>query len=252
MLLKWANSLRMDEAIVKSVRADSNTCVDLARCLDLPLRPFGDASLMTSELPKLLIGLFVLAVAGCASVPEESVELSRLIGSDLVALKSSHQALVSAYHDGLRAQANAFIDSEWKPKYLRKFIRQGKLVEAAQEGDPNVVLERVGYWAELAVRRIESRRRELLDPIDDSEAKLLQAVDQAFSRMIAANAVVTAHLESVRDVATMQDRLLEAFGVADTRDEINNALIEISDKAAAGIAQLREVQAAVPTSESTP
>ena len=85
------------------------------------------------------------------------------------------------------------IENVWIPAYLDSFVHQGKLIEAAKAGQT----ERVEFWARLAIKEIDKKRREFLDPLQRREDALIAEVDAAFDRVLNANAAVTANLNSV-------------------------------------------------------
>ena len=84
------------------------------------------------------------------------------------------------------------IDETWVPAYLDSFVEGGGLRETA----------------------------------------LLARIDDAFTRTINANANVTAYLKSLLKEEEMQDRVLQATGLKELRDEIAEGLAEASRFAA--------------------
>jgi hypothetical protein len=184
--------------------------------------------------------LLALALSACATVPKEVVELSYVIGEDLTAVHASYRTLISAYFDALRDRTVTFLDTRWRPAYLRDFIEEGELVSMATAEDPQEVLMGVSVWAEVAIEEIESKRRELLDPIDAAEADLMKSVDEAFAQIIRGNATISAHLNSLRKVQEVQDEALEAVRLKDLRDRVNDGLVNASDMADRAIRELEE------------
>lgn len=182
-----------------------------------------------------------LLIASCAKVPPETVRLSSTLGEDIVATQTSYQLLISTHFDNLRGQVHAFVDTRWRPVFLRTFIQSGNLVARATDSDPDKVLNGVGNWAQVAIELIDAKRKELLDPIDADEKALRVAVDDAFNRMVRANAVVTANLNSMRKVTEFQDQILQAAGVRELRDGINQGLIEASAKTQKAIDSVAKV-----------
>lgn len=177
----------------------------------------------------LVLTIFLLlGVVGCASVPKESVELSYTIGQDLEALHQSHKLLVQRYFTALRREVNKAIDTAFMPAYINSFVRKGKLIEHATNNRADLV----EAWARIAVETLDKERRQRLAPLNQAEQELLATVDQAFDRAVRANATVTAHLNSIREVDEVQNEVLEALNLKDLRDKINNELIKVSDKAA--------------------
>jgi hypothetical protein len=195
-----------------------------------------------SILSQFLALLIVLNFLGCASVPKEVVELSYTVGRDLNALHLSYGQLIQTHFDGLRKQATDFLDDEWTPTYIEKFIKKGKLVEYATNSDPKMVLLGVRLWAEVAVAQIEKKKKELIDPINRNEKELLNSIDEAFAQIKTANAAITAHLNSIRKVKEVQDEALQALKVKDLRDKINKGLLFASDKANEAIEKVKKAE----------
>lgn len=183
-----------------------------------------------------------LLIFGCASIPKEVVELSYTVGKDLTALHSSYRTLIQSHFQGLRSQTIIFLETRWIPTYLRDFIKEGELIESAKGEDPKVVLEDVQIWTEVALEEIEDKKREMLEPINNDEKELLNIVDDAFTRIINANAVITAHLNSLRKVQEVQDEALASLELKDLRDRINDRLISASDKAQNAIEKMKKVE----------
>ena len=193
------------------------------------------------------IALVVLSLGtgGCATVPREAVVLSETVGEDVRAVHTSYAALVRTHFASLRRQVNTFIDTRWTPTYLREFIQEGDLVALAKDPDPVAVLDGVGTWAGVAVEEIESKRRELLDPIDQDERELLVSVDDAFARITQANAALTAHLRSIRKVKDIEDQALEAAHLKELRDQVTARLSDASERADRAIKDLERASGEV-------
>ena len=193
-------------------------------------------------MPRFIKPLFIvlaISLVGCASIPKEVVELSYTVGQDLEAVHSSYRNLIEEHFESLREQAIYFLENTWIPHYIKDFIEEGELVKRAQGSDPKIVLEDVQLWVEVAIEEIEAKKRELIDPIDRDEKELLKLVDEAFSRLIRANATITAHLNSIRKVKEVQDEALKALELKELRDKINNELISASKRAEEALEKLK-------------
>ena len=195
--------------------------------------------LLISALTSIYV---LLTVVGCASVPREVVELSYTVGRDLSAVHQTYRTLIERYFDLQRSQINTFIDMRWRPVYLQNFIKEGDLVGLATERDPNLVLEGVGVWVEVAIEEIEAKRSELIVPLDRLEQVLLRSVDEAFGQLVRANSLVTAHLNSLRKVQEVQDEVLGILNVKDIRDAINDGLIKASEITESAIRRTEEAE----------
>jgi len=208
----------------------------------------------------------ICATGACSTVPEEAIQLSQAVGADVEAMQQSYEVLIRDYFNSLRAQRLQYLNEVWKPKYIAGWVADGRLKEVAAgkavwsntaldaNGDPGafvtpptdrgqaeaMLLTTVIGWSEAALADIEDKRVELISGLDASEAALLKDVRSAFRNMSRANAAVTAHLSSLRDVQNAQDEALEAFDIKDLRDSINNKLVVVSNQAADGLEQVKK------------
>ena len=178
---------------------------------------------------KLIVGAllltFFLGLSGCATVPKEAVSLSYAIGEDLAELHTGYRNTVQFSFEMIRKRGLYAIDNTWTPVFLKEFIDSGGLIDAAK----NDQFDRVEFWARLAIEQIEEQRRSFLDPLQIKEDALLSQIDEAFGRVIRANATVTALVSSVKNVQDLQDKVLDEFGVKALRDTINNGIIDASN-----------------------
>lgn len=173
----------------------------------------------------IIVVLLLFSCLGCASVPKESVELSYIIGHDLEELHKSYKLLIRRYFDSLRREVNQSIDEVFIPAYINEYVKTGKLVQHSQ----NKRADLVEAWARIAVETIGNERRIRLDPINKAEKVLLESVDDAFDRTIRANATITAHLNSIREVKEVQNEFLELLTLKNLRDKINDTLDKASE-----------------------
>lgn len=190
----------------------------------------------------VLLAVLTVSLLGCATVPKEVVELSYTVGQDLEALHLSYRTLMEVHFDGLRAQPVDFLEKRWIPAFLQDFMQSGQLIQIARGSDSMQVQEDVQAWVEVAIETIEEKKRELLDPIDKDEKELLESVDEAFARVIRANATITAHLNSIRKVQEIRDDALRALNLNELRDRIDEGLASASQKAEAALEKFKELE----------
>ena len=178
---------------------------------------------------KLILGAlfstFFLGLSGCATVPKEAVYLSYTLGEDLQQLHTGYRNTAKASFEQIRKRGLYAIKETWTPAFLKEFVVTGKLIEAAESKQ----FERVEFWARLAIVEIDSVRTSFLDSLQIKEDALLSQIDEAFGRVIRANASVTALVNSVKKVQDLQDKVLEEFGVKDIRDTINTGIVDASN-----------------------
>lgn len=198
-----------------------------------------------------------LLLPGCANVPKEVVELSYTLGQDLAAVHESYSTLIDNHFEALRQQRLDYLNNEWKPVFLRKWVKQGRLLEVAQghvvwsREDRAFVaptpgqaeaqqLDTLQVWAANAIDQLDKKQKALLEPLEQDERALQASVDDAFTRLDRANATITAHLNSLRKVREVQDEALQAMNLKDLRDRINQMLVKTSDQAEHGLDAIRK------------
>lgn len=199
-----------------------------------------------NTIMKLIVFLlFLLGAVGCATVPKETVELSYALGQDIDAIHASYRNLIHKHFDNLRSETDVFITNQWKPNYLSRFIKKGNLVLLASNQDSVQAFEGVNAWVDIAIEAIETKRKELITPINKDEEAILSAVDDAFARIRRANETITAHLNSIRKVQEVQDNALKALNVKELRDQINDQLIKTSNNARSAIEKVAKADMVV-------
>ena len=178
--------------------------------------------------------LISLLLFGCANVPEEAVTLSMTIGQDIEEVHRAHRTLAISYFDRSRTDVERFIDEVYIPALLQKALKESTY--EYEEGEPEqeflYILRAeiikfdakeesadpffyVGVFVREALEKSEARRLDLLETIEAQEYEVLKAIDDASKKIINANAVVTAHLASLRRVQQAQTELLDAAGLED-------------------------------------
>ena len=124
-------------------------------------------------------------------------------------------------------------------------VEANALIAKPADADPNETFLTLRDWIDFALYAYETKKDSLLLPLDKNEEALQQEINNAFNQVIRANATITAHLNSIRKVKDAQDETLEVMNLFDIRDNINNLLIDASDKAAAGLKVVRKADETV-------
>ncbi len=175
---------------------------------------------------------FLALLGACASVPQESVELSATVGRDLVEAHRANRELAVRYFARMRRDVEAFVTDVYRPYVIRHTMDALNVVADIQAAtkpgsdlDPVDVME--AYVTE-ALFQVGEFRRGLLEPIVAQEAQVLEAIDQTYQRLTYANSVVTAHLASVRKVHDVESELLRSVGAGDMRDVLANRVAAFS------------------------
>ena len=75
--------------------------------------------------------LLIIILAGCATIPQETIELSNIMGENIVALKTSYILLVNTHFDLLEKIRIDYLEKEWIPAFIESWINDGRLIDMA-------------------------------------------------------------------------------------------------------------------------
>lgn len=185
---------------------------------------------MKKHLKFLVIVVFL---NGCAEIPKETVELSDTVGRDLSTLQEANLALVDTLFDRMERDVNQFIDTQYRPAYVKKLVEEFGLIDEinlALAEQPDAVLILLEDFVSAAVEDVDNKRSELLMKIRLQHNEVRGEVDRSFNQVRTAQSVIGAHLASVMKVHDMQDDLLKEAGLDDARHKIASETAEISRK----------------------
>lgn len=205
----------------------------------------------------LIAILFALSFNSCVSIPKETVELSRVVGKDLVILHNSHRNMTQLYYSKLKNDINQFIDEVYTPFIIHYVLK--KELEKYQNGDSSLYMSihRAGEiggkaetdealqvmieFQEAALNQIRSKRNELLQPIVIQETEIIREINQAYENAFYANSTITAYLESVQKVKASQKEALSIVGLKNMDAAISNKLVKASEVVNEAILKGKEI-----------
>lgn len=192
----------------------------------------------------LSIILFLLLMTSCASIPKETVTLSKTIGADLQILHDSHRNMVQLYYSRMKNNISTFIDDVYSPFVIHHVLESeldkykkgessiyGIIENAGKKGGKSETEEALNIMLEFheaANQQITAKRIELLSPLLNQEREILIAIDQSYQNTIYANATLTAYLISVRKVKESQSGALSIIGLNGLDNTTTNKLVELS------------------------
>ena len=243
------------------------------------------AKILSVGVASLFTMISCLSFSGCARVPPQAVILSRTVGERLPDLQASHEAFVSAYFEVSRKRVDDFLDQRWIPTFLGNFVRDANLVQKLENVEPltsdqNTQLQAklqesgisaadqikvlravnsafgdpdrgklVLLFSERALKEIETKRKSLLNPIDEQERQTLEELRKVYAQVEQAQGTVTAHLSSIQKVSEEQDQVLARLGLLKERDAIvekalqtNQTIMEIIDSGKDAAKTVEELQ----------
>ncbi len=204
---------------------------------------------------------------GCASVPQEAVVLSNLVGTQIAEHRASHEEFVRRYYASSRDVVEMFLRDRWVPEYLERFVAQSEVMDLLATPDEvfgeeeldrlreeimaisgigevrtPLVIEAVSRvvggsergqimldFAEVALAEIEAQRSELIEPLNQQEQEVLDHLAESYDQLQQAQAQLTAYLASVRDVTRSQDEVLQSMGIRNLRDDTMERAVWLSE-----------------------
>jgi len=184
-----------------------------------------------------LLSAFI-AVSGCVSMPREAVQLSAELGTGVSESRTAHLALVRQYMAEKRERIDEFMFKEWIPEFARQVFKQEGVKKEweriAAGGDPVERLEFITGLGVMLQQEINMKRSEIIRPVDEMERLLLDRINLHYDEMLAANATITAFLDSATSVRERQQQTLKIFHAEDKLSGLTAAADDIVDKITEG------------------
>ena len=180
-----------------------------------------------------LLSVFI-AVSGCVSLPREAVRLSAELGTGVSESRTAHLSLARKYMAEKRERIDEFMFKEWIPEFARQVFKQDTVRKEweriAASGDPVERLEFITGLGVMLQQEINMKRSEIIKPVDEMERLLLDRINLHYDEMLAANATITAFLDSATSVRERQQETLKIFHAEDKLSGLTAAADDIVDK----------------------
>jgi hypothetical protein len=197
---------------------------------------------------RIVITLAIICLLNsCISVPKETVQLSRIIGTDLTVLQNSHTTMVELFYNEIINNINAFIEEVYAP-FIINYVLKGELKNYKNNVSPSIfgvinkaasdgagkaetgeVLVEMSNIIKDANTRIEKKRNELLDPIQKQKDAMLRNINTSYENTRRANSSVTNYLQSVLSLKESQREILSIVGLKGMDEALNNTLLKVSE-----------------------
>ena len=195
----------------------------------------------------VIILAIVCLLNSCVSVPKETVQLSRVIGTDLTVLQNSHTTMVTLFYTEIINNINAFIEEVYAP-FIINYVLKGELKNYKNNVSPSIfgvinkaasdgagksetakVLIEMSDFLKAANAQIEKKRNELLDPIQKQKDAMLRNINTSYENTRRANSSVTNYLQSVLSMKESQREILSIVGLKGMDEALNKTLLQVSD-----------------------
>lgn len=157
--------------------------------------PFQAGALRRSPL---LLFLALLTLWSCASIPSESVELSRMVGTGIGQSRTAHLATLDAFYKRLKADNDAWVLNTFLPRAIHN-VKEG--LDAACSADPDCEeIEMTEEDFATLTKGVIQFRDSIQAALDDNRDDMFRLVNDHYNSLQAANAGVTGLLASAVDV----------------------------------------------------
>lgn len=192
----------------------------------------------------VLAALFLFTA--CASIPKETVLLSKTLGSDLQILHQSHNDITDLYFKKIENDINSFVDDVYVPFVIHYALKSqlqdykdGKpclysVIELAgkQEGEEEAkaAINDMQEFLEAAQNQISGKRKELLLPIKQQHSEITKSINQSYENALTANRTITAYLQSLRKLKETQQEALSMIGLQGADSLLTNSLVKVSEQ----------------------
>jgi hypothetical protein len=181
----------------------------------------------------LVIVLFFVTL-GCVSIPRETVQLSSELGMLISESRSAHLALVRQYMSEKRERIDEFMFREWIPEFARQVFKQENIEKEWERiVGSNDRVERLEFVTGLGVRlqqKINSKRQEVMKPVNELELLLVARINDHYDEMLAANSSLTVFLESASKVKAIEQEMMKKLHIDDKLSRMISSADKVVDK----------------------
>jgi hypothetical protein len=181
------------------------------------------------KITKIFIVIIVsVFIAGCATIPKQSAQLSEELGYKLNKIEHSHILLLHNFFNQKREIVDDFIVKLWIPKFSENFFSNPTIEktwnEIVSSGNKEDRLKFITLLGPKLLSQIENKRQELIKPLDILESDIEQKILNEYNAAKSINNSLTSFLYSAAKVDENRSRYLEMIGVTDTKigEAINN------------------------------
>jgi hypothetical protein len=179
------------------------------------------------------VAIIASLLIGCsASIPSESVELSKLVGEMIASAKISHVNMVNKHFDHLRSEVDFFAMNIYKDTLLSNVRKLSKQRDASFTDISIAQYDRL-------LMRVTNKRTEWIAEIETTRQQVLQALEEHYTVLLASNAEVTSLLRSAVKLsetrAAILERLGQKVGISGTK------IKEVEDKLLEGTNSIRSI-----------
>lgn len=181
-----------------------------------------------NKICNFLLGMMIIGLSSCASIPRETVEMSVLLGRQIEALEQGHTAMVEAFYKEKEATATKWLKEQWYRNYLNDLFAMPSTIEFWNEAITEELpqrMESLKNLTDLIQEDYMQQRDSLLNPLKSEKEKLLGIIHTHYNTAREMNDVITKNIDSANALEEKRKQLLSRFVNTDKIDmQINQSL----------------------------
>ena len=185
-----------------------------------------------NKIGKFLLGVMMIGLSSCASIPHETVEMSVLLGRQIDALEQGHIVMIDAIYKEKEQVAVNWLKEQWYRNYLNDLFAMPGTIEFWNEAiaeEPAQRMESLKDLTDLIQEDYMKQRDSLLIPLRTEKEKLLGIIRSHYEIAREANDVITQNIDSANALEEKRKRLLSRFVDTDKIDTQINRYLQRAD-----------------------
>ena len=202
-------------------------------------------------VPRRCAGLFLscafFLLGACASIPPESVDLSKQVGSAIGKSRAAHLSTLDAFYRRLKEENDAWVHNTFLPRAIAN-TKAGLAAACKQKNDGSAACAALteGDIARL-VRNTAAFRDEMQRALENNRSEASRLITDHYADLAAANSSITALLASAVSVSQATRDASKAagdlVGVEIDTQAIEKSVDEYLEKAGTAAAKISDFEA---------
>lgn len=193
----------------------------------------------------ILIFITVIVCHSCASIPQETINLSQAVDNDLAQLHDEHRKLAELYFNKLESEINTFIDDVYMPFVIHNVLKVeldkykakdgGTLYDVLNDAGTHddsesaqLALTEMSDFQQAANLAINKKRAELLSPITAQKEEVIKNINSSFDNIHKASTTITNYLKSIGKLKESQELALSKLGLNNADRYVTKELLRAS------------------------
>lgn len=151
-----------------------------------------------------LIVAAIILLAGCATIPRASVDMSIQLEQQLYALKQANESVINSVFEAKEQNMIAHIDNKIFPAYLDGLFKDPSIQniwdEMVANNNDEERLEVIVWLNKNVQKKYKETKDSLLLPIKEERARVLKSFNDEFNVAIRMNNTVTRNIASANAI----------------------------------------------------